>query len=116
MATGAPLRERAPRNLILRVSQAGVGTGPVGAAIDPQPHHIAFVIGQFGVGFYSAFIVAERVTLISRAAGSETATRWYSTGDGAYTIEEAARGTRGTTVILDLKKKAKDEPLNPLAA
>jgi molecular chaperone HtpG len=68
------------------------------------------LIGQFGVGFYSAFIVAERVTLISRAAGSETATRWSSTGDGTYTIEEAARDTRGTTVILDLKKKTKDEP------
>ncbi|MGD9186401.1 MAG: ATP-binding protein, partial [Desulfobacterales bacterium] len=58
------------------------------------------LIGQFGVGFYSAFIVAEKVTLISRAAGSETATRWTSTGDGTYTIEEAARDARGTTVIL----------------
>ncbi|MFZ0726001.1 MAG: molecular chaperone HtpG [Desulfobacterales bacterium] len=68
------------------------------------------LIGQFGVGFYSAFIVAKRVTLISRAAGSETATRWSSTGDGTFTIEEATREGRGTTVILDLKKKEKDEP------
>ncbi|MFZ0614008.1 MAG: molecular chaperone HtpG [Desulfobacterales bacterium] len=68
------------------------------------------LIGQFGVGFYSAFIVAKRVTLISRAAGSDTATRWSSTGDGTFTIEEAAREGRGTTVILDLKKKEKDEP------
>ncbi|MFZ0131791.1 MAG: molecular chaperone HtpG, partial [Desulfobacterales bacterium] len=68
------------------------------------------LIGQFGVGFYSAFIVAKRVTLISRAAGSETATRWSSTGDGTFTIEEATREERGTTVILDLKEKEKDEP------
>ncbi|HWN43542.1 MAG TPA: ATP-binding protein, partial [Thermoanaerobaculia bacterium] len=45
-------------------------------------------IGQFGVGFYSSFMVSERVELITRRAGEETATRWESTGDGTYTIEE----------------------------
>ncbi|MFL6293758.1 MAG: ATP-binding protein, partial [Thermoanaerobaculia bacterium] len=44
-------------------------------------------IGQFGVGFYSSFMVSERVELITRRAGEETATRWESTGDGTYTIE-----------------------------
>ena len=68
------------------------------------------LIGQFGVGFYSAFIVAEKVTLITRAAGAEKAIRWVSTGDGTFTIEETRKETRGTTVILDLKKMEKDEP------
>ena len=63
------------------------------------------LIGQFGVGFYSAFIVADKVTLITRAAGSETAIRWDSAGDGSFTVEEARRDGRGTSVILDLKKR-----------
>ncbi len=67
------------------------------------------LIGQFGVGFYSAFIVANRVTLITRAAGSDKATKWESTGDGSYTVEEIDKETRGTTVILSLKKTEKDE-------
>jgi molecular chaperone HtpG len=66
------------------------------------------LIGQFGVGFYSAFIVAKKVTLITRAAGEETATKWESHGDGSYTLEETAREGRGTTIILDLKKKEKE--------
>jgi molecular chaperone HtpG len=66
------------------------------------------LIGQFGVGFYSAFIVAKKVTLITRAAGEETATKWESLGDGSYTLEETTREGRGTTIILDLKKKEKE--------
>jgi len=62
------------------------------------------LIGQFGVGFYSAFIVAERVTIVTKAAGSDKATKWESTGDGAYTIEETEKEGRGTTVILSLRK------------
>ncbi len=62
------------------------------------------LIGQFGVGFYSAFIVADKVTLITRAAGSETAVRWESAGDGSFTVEDARRDGRGTSVILHLKK------------
>ena len=53
------------------------------------------LIGQFGVGFYSAFMVADRVDVVTRRAGEATATRWESTGDGAYTIEEAERDRRG---------------------
>jgi len=68
------------------------------------------LIGQFGVGFYSAFIVAEKVTVITRAAGSDQAFKWESSGTGSYTVEETEKATRGTTVILQLKKtEEKDE-------
>ncbi|MDR2860990.1 MAG: molecular chaperone HtpG, partial [Syntrophobacterales bacterium] len=68
------------------------------------------LIGQFGVGFYSAFIVADKVTIITRAAGSEQAIKWESAGSGSYTVEETEKETRGTTVILRLKKtEEKDE-------
>jgi molecular chaperone HtpG len=60
------------------------------------------LIGQFGVGFYSSFMVADRVTLVTRRAGEEAATRWESTGDG-FTIEPAERPAAGTTVTLHLK-------------
>lgn len=66
------------------------------------------LIGQFGVGFYSSFIVAEKVTLVTKAAGSDRAVRWESSGDGSYTIEEAEKATRGTSVILKLKEAEED--------
>jgi molecular chaperone HtpG len=68
------------------------------------------LIGQFGVGFYSSFIVADKVTLITRASGSDTAVRWESSGDGTYTIETAEKPSRGTSVILTLKKKEEGDP------
>jgi molecular chaperone HtpG len=69
------------------------------------------LIGQFGVGFYSAFMVAEKITLLTRAAGAarNESVRWESSGDGEYTIETAEKESRGTTIILSLKKKEKDE-------
>jgi len=67
------------------------------------------LIGQFGVGFYSAFIAAKKVTIITKAAGEATAVKWESTGDGSYTIEETVKQTRGTDIILRLKKTEKDE-------
>lgn len=67
------------------------------------------LIGQFGVGFYSSFIVADRVELVTRAAGEEKATRWFSAGDGSYTIEETDKESRGTTITLTLKKSDEDE-------
>jgi molecular chaperone HtpG len=67
------------------------------------------LIGQFGVGFYSAFIVAEKVTLITKTAGSDKATSWESSGDGSFTIQETTKESRGTTVILHLKPLEKDE-------
>ncbi len=63
------------------------------------------LIGQFGVGFYSAFIVADKVTLITRKAGlnADQGVRWESTGEGEYTLESVEKDTRGTEIILHLK-------------
>ena len=65
----------------------------------------ALLIGQFGVGFYSSFIVADRVTLTTRRAGlsGDDGVRWESTGDGDYTIETASKTARGTEVTLHLR-------------
>ena len=62
------------------------------------------LIGQFGVGFYSVFMVAEEVTLTTRKAGEESATRWVSTGKGEYTLEECDKTEIGTTITLKLKE------------
>lgn len=67
------------------------------------------LIGQFGVGFYSSFIVASKVTVTTRRAGTETALIWESTGDGTYTISEAERETSGSDVKLYLKEAADEE-------
>lgn len=61
------------------------------------------IIGQFGVGFYAAFMVASTVEVISRAEGSEEAYRWTSDGEDGYTIESAERSERGTDVVLTIK-------------
>lgn len=66
------------------------------------------LIGQFGVGFYSAFMVAESVDVITRKAGEEDAWLWSSDGKGQFTIEPSERETNGTSVILHLKKDAKE--------
>jgi molecular chaperone HtpG len=66
------------------------------------------LIGQFGVGFYSAFMVADKVTVISRMAGpADQAVRWESDGQGEFTLESATRERRGTDIILHLKPDAK---------
>ena len=73
----------------------------------------AALIGQFGVGFYSSFIVSERVTLITRRAGAgrDEGVRWESDGQGEYTIETVDRARRGTQVVLHLREDA-DEYLD----
>jgi molecular chaperone HtpG len=68
--------------------------------------HDAQLIGQFGVGFYSAFIVADKVTVDTRRAGGEQAVRWESNGEGEFTIEDIEREERGTCVTLHLKEDA----------
>jgi molecular chaperone HtpG len=70
------------------------------------------LIGQFGVGFYSAFMVADRIELVTRRAGAAAgeATRWISTGDGSYTIEPAERAEQGTTIALHLKPAEESAP------
>jgi molecular chaperone HtpG len=67
------------------------------------------LIGQFGVGFYSCFMVAERVEVVSRRAGETQAHRWASSGDGTFTIEPAERADAGTTVTLQLKPADTDD-------
>ena len=64
---------------------------------------IAELIGRFGVGFYSSFMVADKVTLVTRSAGEQNATRWESTGDGQFEIADDHRFLRGTTITLHLK-------------
>ena len=68
------------------------------------------IIGQFGVGFYSAFLVADRVDVISRAAGSTQAFKWSSSGKDTFSIEaaDADRPTRGTSVVLHLREDQKE--------
>ncbi|MBN2332376.1 MAG: molecular chaperone HtpG [Deltaproteobacteria bacterium] len=87
------------------------GTGSLLAAIADKEKNALTpdLIGQFGVGFYSSFMVAERVVLTTRAAGSTAGVRWESTGDGTYTIEEYDRSERGTTVTVYLRPIDGDE-------
>lgn len=67
------------------------------------------IIGQFGVGFYSAFMVADTVTVISKALGSEEAYKWESRGIDGYTIEPCEKETVGTDIILKIKENTEDE-------
>ncbi|MGZ8982570.1 MAG: molecular chaperone HtpG [Methylotenera sp.] len=64
----------------------------------------ANLIGQFGVGFYSAFIIADKVTLTTRRAGATDAVRWESAGEGDYTLEAADKPSRGTEIVLHLRE------------
>ena len=66
------------------------------------------LIGQFGVGFYAAFMVAETVDVISRKVGSDKAYKWHSDGSNGYSLDDAERGEEGTDIILHLKKDAKE--------
>lgn len=67
------------------------------------------IIGQFGVGFYSAFMVAKSVTVVSKKDGADTAYKWVSQGDDGYYITESDKEERGTTIILALKEDTDDE-------
>ena len=66
------------------------------------------LIGQFGVGFYSAFMVADRIEVVSRKAGEETAYQWVSDGKGEYEITDASRDEQGTTITLHLSEEGKE--------
>jgi molecular chaperone HtpG len=81
------------------------GTREFFAALTGDQAKDAHLIGQFGVGFYSSFIVADRVTLVTRRAGlpAEAAVKWESEGGGEYTIEPVDKATRGTDVTLHLR-------------
>ncbi|OPZ27220.1 MAG: Chaperone protein HtpG [Lentisphaerae bacterium ADurb.BinA184] len=79
------------RHFLEELQQSGGATAPE-------------LIGQFGVGFYSAFMVADKVTVVSRQAGGKTGARWVSDGQGSYTIEDCEKERRGTDVTLHLKE------------
>lgn len=67
------------------------------------------IIGQFGVGFYSAFMVSDRITVLSKAYGSDTAYQWESTGIDGYTVKEADKSSNGTVITLHIKEDAENE-------
>ena len=71
--------------------------------------NVADIIGQFGVGFYSAFMVADQVTVISKAYGADTAWKWESSGADGYTMTECEKEMVGTDVILHIKANTEDE-------
>jgi molecular chaperone HtpG len=74
------------------------------------------LIGKFGVGFYSAFMVADRVSLVTRRAGENIATAWESTGDGSYTVADSRRFSHGTSITLHLKKFEEDDHIEDFTA
>ncbi|SIS18985.1 molecular chaperone HtpG [Williamsia sterculiae] len=74
------------------------------------------LIGQFGIGFYSTFMVADKVTLVTRKAGGATGTRWESAGEGSYTIETVDDAPQGSSVILDLKPADTEDHLHDYAS
>ncbi|MGW0161707.1 molecular chaperone HtpG [Mycobacterium sp. NPDC003323] len=74
------------------------------------------LIGQFGIGFYSTFMVADKVDLLTRKAGERTATRWESSGDGTYTIATVDDAAQGTSVTLHLKPEDADDELHDYTA
>ncbi len=78
----------------------------------------AQLIGQFGVGFYSSFIVADRVTVFTRRAGATAAegVRWVSEGDGEFTVETIERAARGTEIVLHLRKDEADAEVGDASA
>lgn len=78
-----------------------------------KPEERPSLIGQFGVGFYSAFMVADKVEVISRKAGHDEAWEWASDGRGEYTLKSAARAAPGTTILLHIKPDA-EEFLEPI--
>ena len=89
------------------------GTRAFGASLaEAKPEDRPSLIGQFGVGFYSAFMVADRVEVTSRKAGSTEAWCWASDGGGAFTMAPATRDEPGTDIVLHIKPDA-DEYLEP---
>src|ERR1700743_2047115 len=70
------------------------------------------LIGQFGIGFYSSFMVADKIELLTHKAGESEATRWESSGEGTYTIESVDDAPQGTSVTLHLKPEDKEDQLH----
>ena len=115
---------RDPENRTLTVSDNGIGmnkaemeenlgtiakSGSLGFKQAMEKKEDIDIIGQFGVGFYSAFMVASSVTVISRKYGEDTGWKWVSDGTDGYTIEETAKDAPGTDVIMTLKADTGDD-------
>lgn len=84
-------------------------SGSLDFKTDVEKHDGYDIIGQFGVGFYSAFMVADKVTVVSRALGSEEAFKWESKGADGYTIEPCKKDEVGTEITLHIKESTEDE-------
>ena len=84
-------------------------SGSLGFKEEMEKREDIDIIGQFGVGFYSAFMAAAKVTVISRKYGEDTAWKWTSEGIDGYTVEEATREAAGTDVIMVLKEDSEEE-------
>ena len=115
---------RDPENRTLTVSDNGIGmskeemienlgtiakSGSLGFKQAMEKNEDIDIIGQFGVGFYSAFMVASSITVISRKYGEDKAWKWVSDGADGYTVEETEKATPGTDVIMTLKADTEDE-------
>ena len=115
---------RDPKNRTLTVSDNGIGmskdemienlgtiakSGSLGFKQAMEKNEDIDIIGQFGVGFYSAFMVASSITVISRKYGEDKAWKWVSDGADGYTIEETEKDAPGTDVIMTLKVDTEDE-------
>jgi molecular chaperone HtpG len=87
---------------------ANSGTRQFVESLGDQKLEDSNLIGQFGVGFYSAFMVADKVEVVSKKAGEENAYRWLSDGKGSFTIEEASAQRNGTTVKLYLSERGQE--------
>lgn len=85
------------------------GSGKFKKEVEGEAAESIDVIGQFGVGFYSAFMVAESITVISKAYGTDEASKWQSNGVDGYTIEPCEKNGNGTDIILALKKSSEEE-------
>jgi len=95
------------RKKLGEANKAADASGGQGGAGD-----VSELIGQFGIGFYSTFMVADSVVLLTRKAGESSATRWESSGDGTYTIAEVDDAPQGTSVTLHLKPEDADDELH----
>ena len=115
---------RDPENRVLTVSDNGIGmsreemeenlgtiakSGSLGFKQAMEKNEDIDIIGQFGVGFYSAFMVASSVTVISKKYGEDKAWKWVSDGADGYTIEECAKDAPGTDVIMTLKADTEED-------
>lgn len=87
---------------------ASSGTKHFLASLTDEQKHDSNLIGQFGVGFYAAFMVADRIEVVSRKAGEEQAWKWTSEGKGTYTIDPAERPMQGTTITLYLNEEGEE--------